>query len=234
LGRLALDCKPDVIVDMGDWADMPSLSSYDKGKKSFEGRRYKDDIEASYIAYSCFEAPMLAYNTKRKKDKKTQYKPRKVKLIGNHEERILRAVNSAAELEGVISLDDLGHKEFGWEHHDYLQPVNIDGVFYSHYFTSGVLGRAISGENPASTMLKKHFVSCTAGHLHLRDFAERTRADGQRIIGLISGCYFEHYEDYAGTANDMWWRGAVLCHDVKDGCYEPEFISMEMIKKKYG
>ena len=47
IGKYIVDKKPDVIVQIGDFADMPSLSSYDVGKKSFEGRRYKDDIEAA-------------------------------------------------------------------------------------------------------------------------------------------------------------------------------------------
>jgi len=41
LGKYILKTKPDIIVCLGDFADMPSLSSYDKGTKGFEGRRYK-------------------------------------------------------------------------------------------------------------------------------------------------------------------------------------------------
>ena len=36
--------NPDVVVHIGDHFDFPSLSSYDKGKKSFEGRRLKKDM----------------------------------------------------------------------------------------------------------------------------------------------------------------------------------------------
>ena len=38
-GQYAVEKKPDVIVHIGDHWDMPSLSSWDVGKKSFEGRR---------------------------------------------------------------------------------------------------------------------------------------------------------------------------------------------------
>ena len=38
IGRYIVDKKPDVIVCLGDFADMESLSSYDVGKKSFEGQ----------------------------------------------------------------------------------------------------------------------------------------------------------------------------------------------------
>src|SRR5690349_10871387 len=40
IANYALEKRPDVIVQIGDWADMPSLSLYDKGKRCYEGRRY--------------------------------------------------------------------------------------------------------------------------------------------------------------------------------------------------
>ena len=40
VGKYLAEKKPDVIVQIGDFADMPSLSSYDVGRKCFEGRRY--------------------------------------------------------------------------------------------------------------------------------------------------------------------------------------------------
>ena len=56
-GKYAVDKKPDVIVCLGDFADMPSLSSYDVGKKSFEGRRYINDIKAAKEAMEAFLSP---------------------------------------------------------------------------------------------------------------------------------------------------------------------------------
>ena len=47
IGQYIVEKQPDVLIQIGDFADMPSLSSYDVGKKSFEGRRYKDDIKAA-------------------------------------------------------------------------------------------------------------------------------------------------------------------------------------------
>lgn len=37
LGKFILDRQPDIIVNIGDFADMEALCSYDKGKASFEG-----------------------------------------------------------------------------------------------------------------------------------------------------------------------------------------------------
>ena len=51
LGSLIFEKKPDVVVCLGDWFDMASLSSHDKGKKSFEGRRYKQERN-EYISWA--------------------------------------------------------------------------------------------------------------------------------------------------------------------------------------
>ena len=57
-GEYAAEKKPDVIVHIGDHWDMPSLSSYDVGKKSFEGRRYVNDVEAGINAMHKFLEPI--------------------------------------------------------------------------------------------------------------------------------------------------------------------------------
>lgn len=234
LGKLCLDLRPDVIIDMGDWADMESLSSYDKGRRSFEGRRYTKDVEAARDARDRFNKPIERYNSRQRKNGKKQYLPHKVSLLGNHEHRIERATDSTPELHGTISSKDLGAEQFGWVEHPFLNNVTLDGVTYSHYFTSGVMGRPIGGEYPAASLLKKKFVSCTAGHNHLRDFCERTRVDGQKILGLSTGCHFDHWEDWAGDANTMYWRGVVLCKNVVNGYYNPEFIDIKEIEDRYG
>jgi hypothetical protein len=58
IGRYATEKKPDTIICIGDFADMPSLSSYDVGKKSFEGRRYVEDVKASKDAMVSFLSPI--------------------------------------------------------------------------------------------------------------------------------------------------------------------------------
>src|SRR5688572_3057163 len=100
IGQYAVDKKPEVIVCIGDFADMPSLSSYDKGKKSFEGRRYKRDIEAAQFAMQAFLKPLQEYNAKHPS---RPYLPRLVLTLGNHEERIERAVNDDPKLDGMLS-----------------------------------------------------------------------------------------------------------------------------------
>lgn len=225
LGQLILDLRPDVVVNLGDYADMPSLCHYDKGKKGYEGRRYTKDIEAVRDADDRVWHP-----TRRAK---RALPKRRVLTLGNHEERIIKAVEGDAKLDGVLSLSDLGYED-KWEVHPFLETVEIDGVYYSHYLTSGVMGRPISGEHPAYALLTKRHVSCVVGHVHTYDYCRRNRADGTPIISIVAGCYIDYYSDWAGPANHMWVKGVTVLKNVEDGVFEHEFIALETLKDIYG
>jgi hypothetical protein len=66
------------------------------------------------------------------------------------------------------------------------------------------------------------------------DYSVRTNAFGERISGLVAGVYDDNEHAYAGRANDLWWRGVVIKNNVKDGDYEPEFISIKTMRERYG
>ena len=48
---------------------MESLSSYDIGKKSFEGKRYIKDVESAKEAMQCLMSPLYEFNSRAKKNK---------------------------------------------------------------------------------------------------------------------------------------------------------------------
>lgn len=229
LGQLIVDLKPDEVICLGDMADMSSLCSYEKGTKGFEGRRYRADVD------SVLEAQERLWAPSRKLKKKM---PTRRMLIGNHEHRITRAISlDPVLLDGTISMVDLGY-ERNWDYVvDYTGGTPsvhvVDGVAYAHYFISGVMGRPINGLHPANSLLVKQFMSCTQGHVHTTDYSVRTTAQGKRIQGLIAGVYSDQQIDYAGVANDEWWRGVIVKRNVVDGQYDPEWISMERLKKEY-
>lgn len=59
--------------------------SYDKGKKSFEGRRYKKDIESVHEGMRTLLRPLYRYNDTHSRHKKKKYSPYMLMLGGNHE-----------------------------------------------------------------------------------------------------------------------------------------------------
>lgn len=230
IGHYAVSKQPDIIVCLGDFADMASLSSYDVGKKAFEGRRYRTDIEATHNGMTALLAPIHAYNRKAKKGHRERYNPRLVLTLGNHEDRITRAVNSDAKLDGTIGLDDLKYKEMGWEVYPFLQPIVIDGVAYCHYFVTGVAGRPAPS---ASLQLAKKHMSCIAGHQQGLQIHVGHRADGKRLTSIIAGSCYEHDEDYMGPQGNKHWRGILVLHNVEDGEFDIMPVPLHYIKRKY-
>ncbi len=232
IGRYAVEMKPDIIVHLGDFADMPSLSSHDKaGSKSMEGQRYKADIQASKDAMKVLLSPVRAEQKRLTDTKRARWKPRLVMLGGNHEHRINRAIQNDPKLDGLISLGDLEYEKSGWEFIPFLQPIVIEGIAFCHYFVSGVMGNPC---NTARMLLLKHHQSCIAGHQQGRDIAYGKRADGTEMTALIAGSCYEHEEHYLNHQTNNHWRGLYILHDVNNGSFDEMPVSLKYLRKKYG
>lgn len=217
-GHYAAEKRPDVIVMIGDWWDMPSLSMYDKGKLPFEGRRYVNDIKAGRDGMERF------LNALRKAP---DYKPRLVFTLGNHEHRIIRTTDNNPEFAGKLSFDDLGLQDYGWEVHDFLKPVEIDGISYCHYFTSGTMGRPVSS---AAALLRVRQQSCTMGHVQHTDVAFHPKTQN---IATFCGTFYQHDEQYLGYQGNCQRRQILIKHEVEDGRYDPMFVSLKFLQKNY-
>ena len=228
IGQYVVDRRPDVVVHLGDHWDMPSLSSYDRGKKEMEGRRYLADVAAGNEAWAILNAPIDAHNAKRKADKKKRYKPRKVLLRGNHEHRIIRATSEDSRLDGTIGYHDL--ESPGWEVHDFLEPVDIDGVVYCHYFQNRGTGRPLGGM--AQSRLKQLGHMFIQGHQQVLEVATRFVLDRQQW-GIVAGACYLHDEDYLGYQGNHHWRGVVVLHQVEDGSFDPMFVSLDYLCRRY-
>ncbi len=231
IGQYIVDHKPDKVICIGDFADMPSLSSYDVGKKAFEGRRYKSDIEAAHQAMVALLQPLQAFNQRARKNKEKQYKPELYLTLGNHEDRINRVVECDPKLEGTIGIEDLNYEAFGWTVVPYLQPVVLDGVAYCHYFTSGLMGRPVVS---ARHLVQKKHQSCVMGHVQNWEMHREVRADGTPILGLFVGSCYEHNEDYLGPQGNNYSRGVWMLHEVGNGDFQPAYVSLKYLKEKYG
>jgi hypothetical protein len=230
IGKYIVAKKPDKVICIGDFADMPSLSSYDVGKKSHEGKRYTKDVLATHSAMEALLKPLWEFNLNARHGKHKQYIPELHLFLGNHENRINKAVENDAKLEGAISIEDLAYANFGWKVYPFLEVGVLDGVAYSHYFTSGVLGRPCTS---AQAQLTKKHQSCVAGHQQGLQIAMGNRADGSSITSIIAGSCYEHDEDYMGPQGNKHFRGCLMLYDVADGAFNPVAIPLSFINNKY-
>jgi hypothetical protein len=211
------------IVCLGDFWDMPSLSSHDD-QKTAEGKRVLADIEAGNKAMREF---MAIINRGRKRYK--SWKPTLDFIMGNHEQRIQRAIGANPKLEGLIGYHLLALD--GWRVHDFLKIVVLDGLHYSHYFANPMSSKPYGGN--AGNILAKLGYSFVMGHRQVLEHSRKDLTNGKVIQGLIAGAFYSHSEGYKGHQGNNHWRGICLLHDVQGGNYDLEIISLDRLMRDY-
>lgn len=232
IGQYVVRKRPDVVVNAGDFADFPSLSHWDIGKKAAEGKRVLADIAAVNKGMEILLAPLRKLQAEQLAIGEEVYSPRLVMTLGNHCDRLTRYVESRPELDGFLSLDSLNYEKFGWEVVPFLTPIVIDKISYCHYFVNVMTGKPLGGT--AETMLKTIGTSFTAGHSQKLSVATRyLQTTGEAQWGLIAGSAYVHEEHYKGSQGAHHWKGIVLKNNVRDGNYDPTFVSMEWLAKEY-
>ena len=132
--------------------------------------------------------------------------------------------------QNLISINDLKYREFGWETHNFLEVVVIDGVAYSHYFVPGVAGRPASS---AAAQFRKTSMSSIAGHQQGLQIHTASRADGKRLTSIIAGSCYENHMEYLGPQGNQHWNGILMLHEVQDGEFDLMPVSLQYIKRKY-
>ena len=232
IGRYLVDKRPDIVVCIGDFYDFPSLSSYDKGKKSFEGRRLKDDIEAGNAAMDLMLSPLRELQQRQKDNRKKVYSPRMIFTMGNHCDRFDRLANDQPELTGFVGTETLNLEKWGWEVYPFLKPVEVDGIFFVHYLANPMTGKPYAGT--ALSQLKTVGRSFVVGHKQCLDMAIHPRLDGKMQIGLINGASYPHFENYKGFLGNNHFRGVLMLNEVSDGMALPCPVSLEYLEDRYG
>lgn len=220
IGKYIVSKKPDVVVNIGDFWDFPSLSSYDKGKLSFEGRRLKADIEIGNKGMDLLLAPIK---------QEFDYSPRMIFTLGNHEERLKRVAKDNPEMSGFIDYHLLNLSD--WEVHDFLKPVEVNGVWFTHYLQNQLTGKPLGGS--ALNMLKTVGQSFVVGHRQVLDIAVRPVLSGGLQIGVICGACYLHKEDYLGHTGNNHFRGITVLHNTVNGFGNPMFVDTKYLVENY-
>lgn len=215
VGRYIAAKRPDYVVMIGDWWDMPSLSSYDKGKKSAEGRRAVKDIETGNAAMSLLTSQYRGI---------AGYHPQEHFFLGNHEERIERHVEAFPELEGIFGYDLLNLE--GWTVHPFLKIALIEGIEFCHYIPSE--GNRRYALSSARSILNSRHCSVVVGHNQYTDMAIH-KATKHTVI--MAGTCYQHDESY--IPNNDYRRQIVMLNEVRDGVFDPMFVSLDFLRARY-
>jgi transposase-like protein len=220
--------KPDVVVLIGDVWDMHSLSSHDEpGSLAKEGARYEDDIKAGMDGLELMMRPVLDAIAA------SDWRPRMIYTEGNHENRIVRTINADPRYAGTIGPHHCNVERFGFERHNFLEVVTVDGISYSHYFQMAGSNRPIGGS--MDNRLNKICGSFVQGHEQGLLQHRRPLPIGKTIHGIVCGSAYLHSEDYRGPQRNNEWRGTVVLHDVRNGgdC-DPMPLTLQYMAREYG
>jgi hypothetical protein len=221
-----LDYKPDRIIIGGDWHDMPSLGTHDApGSIKREGARYEDDIAAGNEAFRMMSDAIK----KEQKRLKGKWNPTKDVTLGNHEYRIVRAVNNEPKYAGKMGLHDLYHGDFNV--HPFLARVWHDGFCYSHFFQSEHSPHAIGGTIP--NMLNKIGASFVQGHVQGAKMGQQNYACGVTRHGFVYGSCYLHDEDYRGQQRNDHFRGVLILNEAQNGDCCPMPLTLDYLCRKY-
>jgi hypothetical protein len=229
-----LEYQPDVIIVIGDFWDMPSLSTHEgPGSKEAEGQRVATDIEAGNDAFEALCAPMEFEMERLKYARKKQWRPRLEFLMGNHEDRISRAIFREPKWDGVLSLASLKTRMFN--RNAFLRIVDIDGIKYSHYFPNPYSGRPIGGTIPN----RLSHIGGTFVQGHQQGFLYGTKQYPDHVKhGLVCGRFYSHQEHYRpGDVQDVEWNGIVVLNEVRcikgHGDFDLMPLSYNYLRRKF-
>jgi hypothetical protein len=103
-------------------------------------------------------------------------------------------------------------------------------VGYAHYWYQPMSGRPFTGM--IETRLKTIGHSFTQGHQQTLMYGFRYVSETSQH-GLVAGSCYLHDEDYKGPQGNSHWRGIIVCHEVQDGSYDPMFISLDYLCRRY-
>lgn len=216
--------KPSQVVSLGDNWDMPSLSRYDKGKKSHRVTSYLADINAGNDAMAEFWAII------KKKWKSYKEDCTWVILEGNHEHRRTLALEYCDDnVHDLIASKtyDLSNWEIKVP---FLEVIRLHGIEFSHYFSNSGTGRPISN---AKALLTQRHVSSVAGHKQGFEYAEMLKGKDDTIQALIIGSCYYHKENYKNHTNHHW-RGSILLSQVENSTgFDYARFSLETLDKMY-
>lgn len=215
--------RPKHVVHLGDHWDMPSLSGYDKGKKSHEAKTYTKDIAAGNHSMREFWAIINKLWPSNKEDCTW------VILEGNHEHRIDRAKDYGThELRDLMEMVVRDYR--GWEIVvPFLEIIRIHDIEFCHFFTNEHTSKPVG---TARMMLNKRHVNQIAGHKQGFDYAEQLKGSDETIQAVILGSSYYHDEEYKKQSNHHF-RGTMVVHLNGKRGFDFMRTSLNLLDKMY-
>ena len=190
LGKYCTKTQPDLIVHLGDVADLSSQAWRVAARGSYT---LEEEAKSVVNVLTAFEEAIEEYNRVQRKMKKKQYRPHKYLTLGNHDVR-----------NGVTVIEDIFTNE-GWEVIDYLEPLCLRGIYFCHCMAKGLSDQMCVS---AQELLENWCCDIVVGHGHHKDFYEGySLAQHKQITALKCPAFTLSHYDWAKQTEYKWSRG---------------------------
>ncbi|MEM9067113.1 MAG: hypothetical protein AAGE52_01365 [Myxococcota bacterium] len=230
LAGLIAEERPEHIVCVGDWWDLPSVCKH-SSRAALEGHRLAADLEVGWDAMRRLSRGWA------------DYEPRRHMCLGNHEDRLDGLWAESPALGGALPDTKYlthGLECFGWTVSRFKETVDVCGYATSHYLPSGVMGRPVGGVNQGRSLQTKGFVSAIVGHSHVRSEYQSTDYLGDRLQSINAG-YYGHEDSVEGwnrNTHQLWWSGVAMVRLESvargRGFGDVSWISQKHLRDRYG
>lgn len=237
LGRLIVEQKPDLIVEIGDFMTVDSLSSWNKNKRlTMEDARFALEQDIAVKALSRLFAPLHVLQEKQRKHHSGIYRPTTVHCMGNHEDRIYRYAETHPEMSLTL-FRDLAAIFSPFDHViEYKEYYESEGILFTHA-PCNAGGKPVSGKYAMARAVNLVQKSTVFGHLHRREMQNLARhgMEKQDVIQVMSGgAFFEGVDEYVRGATNHYCRCVQILHQWGYGRFDAEEWSIERLRYYYG
>ncbi len=211
--KFILTRKPEVVVILGDFLDMGSLSHWAKGKpKLLEGKRYWADMEMG----------------KRRLQTLRGACGRMEFLMGNHEDWLYKFLEEQPSLTGALDIRrDLGLDDLGIGFTEVNQVLSIGKLNFIHGWYTNIYH--------ARKHLDEMGDHIFYGHTHDHQaFAKPVRAKRHPYIAMSLGCLCDLNPHYLRNKPARHLHGFGIFEVIGDGSFTPLFIPIINGRFRYG
>lgn len=225
--RYGSEHRHDYVVCLGDALTMDSCSRHDKNDTL--GGRMKPGIKADLDN-------QLAMHQAEERGRHPDWKPKKLKARGNHEQRLFDFENQHPENEGTHT-----HRyceqllQFGWRERPFGEIFYIEGVGFSHAPLAN--GRPRGGINAPRATAIDMCESLVHGHTHQFQY-HHSKKNGptDKVAVIQAGCAlpFGEVEHYATHGGATGWSYGILDLTVADGeIIDFAWVDMRTLRARY-
>lgn len=223
MGKHARKLKPDLVIQIGDFATLDSLNSH-VPNETYYGK-----------AKPTFLADMASFN--QALDAFGDCGAEKHCTLGNHERRLYQFEDNAPEAWGLMQHElQSVFERHKWTMSPYGAITYYGGVGFVHAALNR-LGKTYGGKTAENTIANDSIHDLVIGHSHVERIQRSPKIGANNFVQVLNvGCALPdgHIEDYAQHALTGWSWGVMEITISGGHIQDRAWISMSRLGEMYG